>query len=160
MTEGVFTQVRVDSDGEPLPIVQAHHVAGDRDELAANSEEIEPNRALKRPGPPFPTVDRGAESDPLTFARVVKTVAMADGSTAWCLCQNTVCSIVAAWLPLESARAMFAAPSCVICGGSPSSSSDRNRAHIRQTVIFWPSTLIRYPEFGLPPSRYRRTETT
>jgi len=59
----------------------------------------------------------GAEIDPLTFARVVKTVAMADGSTAWCLCQNTVCSIVAAWLPVESARAIFAAPDAVLAWG-------------------------------------------
>jgi indole-3-acetate monooxygenase len=59
----------------------------------------------------------GAEIDPLTFARVIKTVAMADGSTAWCLCQNTVCSIVAAWLPVESARTIFAAPNAVLAWG-------------------------------------------
>jgi indole-3-acetate monooxygenase len=59
----------------------------------------------------------GAEIDPLTFARVVQTVAMADGSTAWCLCQNTVCSIVTAWLPVESAVAIFAAPDAVLAWG-------------------------------------------
>ena len=59
----------------------------------------------------------GAETDPLTFARVVTAVAMADGSTAWCLCQNTVCSIVAAWLPVESARAIFAPPDAVLAWG-------------------------------------------
>ena len=32
--------------------------------------------------------------------------------------------------------------------GSSSPSSDRNRAHSSQTVIVWPSTLIRYPAFG------------
>ena len=55
----------VDEDGEPLPIVQARYVAGDRDELAADADESEPNGALKRPGRRFPAVDRGAKGDPL-----------------------------------------------------------------------------------------------
>ena len=55
----------VDEDGEPLPIVQARYVAGDRDELAADADESEPNEALKRPGQKFPAVDRGAKGDPL-----------------------------------------------------------------------------------------------
>ena len=55
----------VDEDGEPLPIVQARYVAGDRDELAADADESEPNGALKRPGQKFPAVDRGAKGDPL-----------------------------------------------------------------------------------------------
>jgi alkylation response protein AidB-like acyl-CoA dehydrogenase len=59
----------------------------------------------------------GAEINPPTFAQVIKTVAIADGSTAWCLCQNTVCSIVAAWMPLESARAVFTAPNAVLAWG-------------------------------------------
>jgi hypothetical protein len=55
----------VDEDGEPLPIVQVRYVVGDPGELAANSDEIEPNGALKRPGQTFPAVDRGAKGDPL-----------------------------------------------------------------------------------------------
>ena len=55
----------VDEDGEPLPIVQARYVAGDRDELAADADESEPNGALKRPGQRFPAVDRVAKGDPL-----------------------------------------------------------------------------------------------
>jgi Cell Wall Hydrolase len=55
----------VDEDGAPLPIVQASYVTGDRDELSANSDEIEPKGALKQPDRAFPAVDRGAKGDPL-----------------------------------------------------------------------------------------------
>jgi Cell Wall Hydrolase len=55
----------VDEDGQPLPIVQARNVAGDRDELAADADEREPNGALKQPGRTFPAVDRGARGNPL-----------------------------------------------------------------------------------------------
>src|SRR5258708_4569947 len=44
----------VDEDGAPLPIVLARTVVGDPRELAAQSDEIEPNGALKRPGERFP----------------------------------------------------------------------------------------------------------
>jgi hypothetical protein len=49
-------------------------------------------------------------------------------------------------------RAPIGASGSATCGGSLSPSSDRNRAHSPQTVIFWPSTMIRYPAFGLAPS--------
>ena len=55
----------VTEDGEPLPIVQARYAVGDPGELAAQSDESEPNGALKRPGRTFPAVDRGAKGDPL-----------------------------------------------------------------------------------------------
>jgi hypothetical protein len=55
----------VDEDGEPLPIVQARDVAGDRDDLVPQADEREPNAALKEPGQKFPAVDRGAKGDPL-----------------------------------------------------------------------------------------------
>jgi indole-3-acetate monooxygenase len=60
----------------------------------------------------------GGEIDPPTFARVIEAVAMADGSTAWCLCQNIVCSLVAGSLPAASARAMFGAPNAVLAWGA------------------------------------------
>ncbi len=50
----------VDEDGAPLPIVQARYVADDPSALAAMSDEIEPNGALKAPPHPFPDVDRAA----------------------------------------------------------------------------------------------------
>jgi cell wall hydrolase len=53
----------VNEDGEPLPIVHARLVMGDPDGLAAASDEIEPNRALKSPRLPLPEVDRSAKGD-------------------------------------------------------------------------------------------------
>ena len=53
----------VDEDGEPLPIVPARTVAGDRDAFAASSDEVAPNGALKRPG--RLNGGRDAESDAL-----------------------------------------------------------------------------------------------
>ena len=51
----------VNADGEPLPILQAR--------LAAASDEIEPNGALKRPPLPFPEVDRDAKGNPFIGLR-------------------------------------------------------------------------------------------
>ena len=59
----------VDEDGAPLPIVQARYVAGDPSALAAMSDEIEPNGALKAPPHPFPDVDRAAKGDPFVGLR-------------------------------------------------------------------------------------------
>ncbi len=59
----------VDEDGEPLPIVRARLIAADPDGLAAASDEIEPDGALKRPPQPFPAVDRGEKSDPFVGLR-------------------------------------------------------------------------------------------
>jgi hypothetical protein len=55
----------VNEDGEPLPLVEARFVAGDRHALAANTDEIEPSGALKQPGEKFPAIDRGDKGDPL-----------------------------------------------------------------------------------------------
>jgi hypothetical protein len=57
------------ADGEPLPIAEARYVAGDPDGLAAMSDEIEPNAALKSARPPFPEVDRAAKGDPFVGLR-------------------------------------------------------------------------------------------
>jgi alkylation response protein AidB-like acyl-CoA dehydrogenase len=59
----------------------------------------------------------GAELDPPTFTRIVETIAKADGSTAWCLCQNNVCGIVAAWLPADSASEIFAPADAALAWG-------------------------------------------
>ena len=49
----------------------------------------------------------GAEVDPCTFVRVIEQVAAADASTAWCLCQGSGCSMVAAYLEPGVARRVF-----------------------------------------------------
>ena len=49
----------------------------------------------------------GAELDPLTYTAVLELLAQADGSTAWCLGQNSGCSMIAPYLAPEIAREMF-----------------------------------------------------
>jgi indole-3-acetate monooxygenase len=61
----------------------------------------------------------GAEIDPPTFVRVIEAIAKADASTAWCLCQTTVSSLVAGWLPMDSARVMFGRdPNAILAWGA------------------------------------------
>ena len=96
--------------------------------VAAAADEIERERRLPAPllaalhdsamfRMLLPRSLGGGELDPPTFVRVIETIAKADGSTAWCLCQNTVCSIVAAWLPSDSARQIFGDPRGVLAWG-------------------------------------------
>jgi hypothetical protein len=59
----------VNADGEPLPIVQARLAVGDADGLAAASDEIEPNGAMKSPPLPFPEVDRADKGNPFIGLR-------------------------------------------------------------------------------------------
>ncbi len=49
----------------------------------------------------------GAELDPLTYTAVLESLARGDGSTAWCLGQNSGCSMIAPYLPADSAREVF-----------------------------------------------------
>src|SRR4051812_33818042 len=49
----------------------------------------------------------GAGPDPLTYTAVLEELARGDGSTAWCLGQNSGCSMIAPYLPAESARKIF-----------------------------------------------------
>ena len=49
----------------------------------------------------------GAELGPSSFARVIETIAKVDASTAWCLCQNSGCSMTAAYLEPSVAREIF-----------------------------------------------------
>lgn len=49
----------------------------------------------------------GAESDPMSFVRVLEEVARHDASAAWCLGQTGVCATAAAYLPAASAREIW-----------------------------------------------------
>ena len=49
----------------------------------------------------------GAELDPLTYTAVLELLAQAEGSTAWCLGQNSGCSMIAPYLAPEIAREIF-----------------------------------------------------
>jgi alkylation response protein AidB-like acyl-CoA dehydrogenase len=61
----------------------------------------------------------GGELDIPTFVRVIEAIAEADGSTAWCLGQNGVCAITAAYLPRPAAEHMFGRdPRAVLAWGA------------------------------------------
>jgi indole-3-acetate monooxygenase len=59
----------------------------------------------------------GAELDPLTYTEVLYTLAQGDGSTAWCLGQNSGCSMIAPYLPAETAREVFGGPRGILAWG-------------------------------------------
>lgn len=61
---------------------------------------------------------RGGEADPVTFVRVIEEIARHDASTAWCLCQASGCSMVAAYLaPAVAARIFGDDPRAVLAWG-------------------------------------------
>ena len=89
-----------------------------RPAVAAASDQIEAARRL----PPalldqlhearlfrllLPRASNGIETDPVTFFRVMETIAEADASTGWCLCQAGGCAMSAAYLEAPVAQAMF-----------------------------------------------------
>lgn len=60
----------------------------------------------------------GGEVDPVTFARVIEAVAAIDASTAWCLCQASGCSTVAAYLEPRVAWEIFGSdPRAILAWG-------------------------------------------
>jgi alkylation response protein AidB-like acyl-CoA dehydrogenase len=60
----------------------------------------------------------GGEVDPITFVRVVEDIAKTDASTAWCLCQVSGCSMVAAYLDPGVAREIFGSdPRAILAWG-------------------------------------------
>lgn len=65
----------------------------------------------------LPRSSEGIETDPLTFFHVMETIAQADASTAWCLCQAGGCSMSAAYLDLPVAHEVFADPRAVLAWG-------------------------------------------
>src|SRR5262249_51946688 len=78
-------------------------------EIAAAADEIERERRLPEPLMArlheaglfrllLPRPFGGEEVDPVTFIRVVEEVAKHDASTAWCLGQNGVTAMAAAFL--------------------------------------------------------------
>ena len=100
--------------------------------IAAAADQIERDRRLP---PPLvqtlhdegffrlllPRALDGVEVDPPTFVQITETIAGADASTAWVVCQTTGCSMVSAYLAPEVARAIFG-NQCVLAWGPPSGS--------------------------------------
>jgi alkylation response protein AidB-like acyl-CoA dehydrogenase len=58
----------------------------------------------------------GAESDPLTFLRVVEAASYADGSVGWCVMIGGCYATFGGMLPAESAKAIFGDPSSISAG--------------------------------------------
>src|SRR5579872_6363408 len=96
--------------------------------LAAASDEIERRRgvtpevvaAMKERGifrMLLPRSIGGAEIDPLTYTAVLEELAQGDGSTAWCLGQNSGCSMIAPYLAPEIAREIFGGPYGILAWG-------------------------------------------
>ena len=59
----------------------------------------------------------GAELDPLSYVQVLETIAKADASTAWCLGQNSGCSMIAPYLEPAIAREIFGPPRGILAWG-------------------------------------------
>src|SRR5262249_26442569 len=89
--------------------------------LAAASNEIEERRELPErivealiEGGFFrmllPRSLGGAELHPLAYVQVLEEIAKADPSTAWCLGQNSGCSMTAPYLDPAVAREIFGPP--------------------------------------------------
>jgi indole-3-acetate monooxygenase len=55
----------------------------------------------------LPRAYAGGEIDPVAFVEIIETLAKADASAAWCLCQAAGCSMVAAFLAPEVAATIF-----------------------------------------------------
>ena len=59
----------------------------------------------------------GAELAPTDFVRILEEVAKHDASVAWCLGQNNICALVAAYMAPEVARAVFDGPGTIVAWG-------------------------------------------
>lgn len=59
----------------------------------------------------------GAELDPPRYVRILEEVAKSDASVAWCLGQNNVCAMVAAYLEPAAAREIFDSPRAILAWG-------------------------------------------
>lgn len=59
----------------------------------------------------------GGELDPATYMQVLEQIGRADGSTAWCIGQNSGCSMVAAYLDPAVAREVFGGPRGILAWG-------------------------------------------
>src|SRR5437762_10703916 len=70
----------------------------------------------------------GAELDPLTYTAVLEELAQGDGSTAWCLGQNSGCSMIAPYLAPDNAREVFGGPDGILAWGPDIPSPSRGIA--------------------------------
>lgn len=67
----------------------------------------------------LPRTFGGGELDPASFARVVAAIAEGDASVAWCVGQNSGCSMAAAYMDPASAHEVFGDARAVVAWGFP-----------------------------------------
>src|SRR5689334_14726497 len=123
---------RVQEVGSPAaPERGAEYISWVREvapDLAAASAEIDAERRL-----PEPIIDAltergllrmllprslgGAELLPHEYVPVIEELAKIDASAAWCLNQNSGCSMTAAYLSAEAAREIFGGPRGILAWG-------------------------------------------
>jgi indole-3-acetate monooxygenase len=60
----------------------------------------------------------GGETPPSVFAETIEAIARADASTAWCLCQMSVCSIASVYLDRKVAEEVFGPERAALAWGS------------------------------------------
>jgi alkylation response protein AidB-like acyl-CoA dehydrogenase len=114
-----------------LPTDGAEYLARVRDlapDLEAAAHEIDENREL-----PATIIDRmveqgffrlllprslgGAELLPAQYVPIIEAFARVNASLAWCLNQNSGCSMTAAYLPADVARDIFGGPRGILAWG-------------------------------------------
>jgi len=67
----------------------------------------------------IPASAGGEEADPVSYVEMIEAIAMADASTAWCLGQGSGSSMIAAYLPHDSAWQIFGTdPRAVLAWGA------------------------------------------
>jgi indole-3-acetate monooxygenase len=97
--------------------------------IAGEADEIERTRRLTPPvlsalienglyRALLPQSVGGAEARPEIFMQMLEEIAKADASTAWCLGQCNVCAMTAAYIDLDAAREIFAAPDGILAWGA------------------------------------------
>jgi len=98
--------------------------------VSAESDRIETARRLPEPVLDalhdagvfrllLPRSVQGLETDPTTFFHVIETLARADASVAWCVCQAGGCATAAAYLAPESAWSIFGADRRAVLAWGP-----------------------------------------
>ncbi|MGE5271850.1 MAG: acyl-CoA dehydrogenase family protein [Thiohalocapsa sp.] len=96
--------------------------------LAAAAAEIDQRRELPEPVVAalverglfrllLPHSLGGAELLPAEYVPIIEELAKSDASTAWCVNQNSGCSMTAAFLPPEAAREIFGGPRGILAWG-------------------------------------------
>ena len=114
--------------GEPAPLDYRGRISALAPALAAAAHEIDERREL-----PARIVDRlvddgffrlllprslgGAELLPAQYVPIIEAIARIDASTAWCLNQNSGCSMTTAYLPPEVAHDIFGGPRGILAWG-------------------------------------------